>query len=86
MRAVAEAVVIVAGEEVDDRHELDEDIQRYVVEVERDAERNADAERGAAVIADPLKAIVEVPEPEAATDVDGSSNADADTSEIGCQR
>ena len=70
MVSVAVTVVVIAVDEVDDRHDLEEDIQRNVIEVERDSERNTDADRGTTVVALPQVAILEVPVPEARPDVD----------------
>jgi len=64
------AIVIVTVDEVEDRDELDEDIEWHVIEIERDADRHADADRGSAVIAEPRDAVVEVPVPEACTDIE----------------
>src|SRR5690349_8695005 len=68
--AVVVAVVVVTAQEIERGDDLQEDVDGRVVEVERDAERNADTDRGTAVVANIADAVVEVPVPEPDPDVE----------------
>src|SRR6185312_13142511 len=63
-----DAVVGVIAKEIEGRDRLDEDVERHVVEVERDSQRHADAERLGAGAATARAGVVE--EPHAAADAD----------------
>src|SRR5262249_46966488 len=57
--------------EVERRHDLDEDVERDIIEVERDADRDANPEQARVGAHTPgIAGVVEVPEPSADADVE----------------